>query len=75
MVAQEEKEEIAKTTVSLSPAGDIIGRGTLLIVPEAVDSLICCTYISSPSDMKQYRCWSSACYRPLPHKARLHPTS
>lgn len=26
MVAQEEEEEIAKTTVSLSPAGDITGQ-------------------------------------------------
>lgn len=37
MVAHEEKEGIIKTTVSLSPPGDVIGQRTMLSMPEAVD--------------------------------------
>lgn len=37
MVAHEEKEGIIKTTVSLSPPGDVIGQWTMLSMPKAVD--------------------------------------
>lgn len=43
MVAHEEKEELIKTTVSLSPAGDIIGQWTILTVPKLADCLVYCT--------------------------------
>lgn len=46
MVAHEEKEELVKTTVSLSPAGDIIGQWTILTVPKAVDKVGCMVYTS-----------------------------
>ncbi len=36
MVTQEEKEEIAKTTVSLSPAGDITEQRSISTVAKAV---------------------------------------
>jgi len=38
MVAQELKKEITKTTVSLSPSGDIMGHWKFFNVEKAVDN-------------------------------------